>query len=311
MDDNVIIRTAVPLLLLIGAGFISRKMRILKSGDERVFNAYVYYFALPALFFVNIVETKFTGETLIFIFAGILPVLLILTIFVFLRQVFKFSRNTLYLLILSTVFGSLAFFGIPFVMFVFPTVEGEHLAALSSASISMVSVTISITVLELYKLKEPSIREGLRLMIGRLSRNPLIISISSGILLSILGIEIPSPISTSLHMLGGTTSTVAIFMLGVFLYGRKYTNISQALGLSLLRIVLMPTVALFATLIFNLPHLQRTTLVLMHGMPVAISMIVLSQRYSFYEETVASMILVSSLGASAYLNLWLFLLNML
>jgi predicted permease len=311
MDDNVIIRTAVPLLLLIGAGFISRKMRILKSGDERVFNAYVYYFALPALFFVNIVETKFTGETLIFIFVGILPVLLILTIFVFLRQVFKFSRNTLYLLILSTVFGSLAFFGIPFVMFAFPTVEGEHLAALSSASISMVTVTISITVLELYKLKEPSIREGLRLMIGRLSRNPLIISISSGILLSILGIEIPSPISTSLHMLGGTTSTVAIFMLGVFLYGRKYTNISQALGLSLLRIVLMPTVALFATLIFNLPHLQRTTLVLMHGMPVAISMIVLSQRYSFYEETVASMILVSSLGASAYLNLWLFLLNML
>jgi predicted permease len=311
MDDNVFIRTIVPILLLIGTGFLSRKMGVLKSGDERVFSAYVYYFALPALFFVNMAETNFTGETLRFISAGVLPVLLVLTTYIGLYPVFRFSKKTLYLLILSTVFGSLAFFGIPFVIFVFPTVEGEHLATLSSASISMVSVTISITTLELYKLQKSSIREGLKTVVGRLSRNPLIISILSGVLLSIVGIEIPSPISTSLHMLGGTTSTVAIFMLGVFFYGRKYTNISQAFKLSLLRIVFLPLLALLATLLFNLPYLERTTLILMHGMPVAISMIVLSERYGFYEETIASLILVSSLGAGIYLNLWLFLLNML
>lgn len=299
----------MPIFLLIGTGFFSRKMEILKSGDERVLSAYVYYFALPALFFINMAETNFIEETLIFMFAGIIPVFVVLTIYTFLYLMFRFSKNTLYLLILSTIFGSLAFFGIPFITFAFPTRQGEHLATLSAATIAIISVAISITVLELYKLEKSTIRKGLKHVIKRLSRNPLIISILSGILLSLIGIEVPSSISTSLHMLGGTTSTVAIFMLGVFLYGRKYTNIVEAFELSLLRIVFLPAVALLTTMLFNLSNVERSVLVLMHGMPVAISMIVLSERYDFYKETFASLILVSSLGAGLYLNLWLLLLG--
>ncbi len=307
--NNIIIRTIVPILLLIGTGLFSRKLGILKSGDERVLSAYVYYFALPALFFVNMTETNFTEETFRFIFAGIIPVIVVLVIYVVLYSTFRFSKNTLYLLILSTVFGSLAFFGIPFIMFAFPTRQGEHLATLSAASIAIVSVTISITVLELYKLEKSTIWNGLKRVLKRLSKNPLIISIFSGILLSLIGIEVPSPISSVLHMLGGTTSTVAIFMLGVFLYGRKYTNLVTAFRLSLLRIVFLPVVALLTTMLFNLHDVERSTLILMHGMPVAISMIILSERYDFYKETIASLILISSLGAGLYLNLWLLLLG--
>ena len=71
---NPLIGTAVPILLLMGTGFLSRKLGILKSGDERVLSAYVYYFALPALFIVDMAETTFVGETLVSIFAGILPI---------------------------------------------------------------------------------------------------------------------------------------------------------------------------------------------------------------------------------------------
>ena len=309
MVNDVVVRTILPIFLLIGLGFFSRKMNILKSGDERVLSAYVYYFALPALFLVNMAETDFISETLRFIFVGIIPVLIAVSIYVFSYLVFRFMKGTLYLLILSTVFGSLAFFGIPFIMFAFPTAEGEHLATLSAASISIVSVTISIAVLELYKLEKSAIWKGLKLVAMRLSRNPLIMSIFSGILISIVGVDIPSPIASSLHMLGGTTSAVAIFMLGVFLYGRKYTNMVDALKLSLLRILFLPIVALLATTLFRLPSLEKSILVLMHGMPVAISMIILSERYDFYKETIASLILISSLGAALYLNLWLLLLE--
>ena len=309
MDNNIIIRTIVPIILLIGTGFFSRKIGLLRSGDERVLSAYVYYFALPALFFVDMTETSFTGKTFSFIFAGIIPVFLALVIYIVLYFIFRFSRDNLYLLIVCTVFGSLAFFGIPFLMFAFPTRQGECLAALSAASISVVSVTLSITVLELYKLEKSTIWEGLKRVVKRLSKNPLIISIFLGILISIIGTEVPSPISTSLHMLGGTTSTVAIFMLGVFLYGRKYTKIVEAFKLSLLRIAFLPTLALLTTMLFNLPNVERSMLVLMHGMPVAVSMMVLSERYDFYKETIASLLLVSSLGAGVYLNLWLLLLG--
>jgi len=309
MNDIIAVRTIVPIILLMGSGFLSRKIGVLKAGDERVLNAYVYYFALPALFLVDLAEADFTYENIRFISAGVAPIVVIVTIYALLYFIFRFSKNTLYLLVLSTVFGSLTFFGIPFIMFAFPTAEGEHLATLSAASISVISVAISITALELYRLEKSTIWIELKRVAKRLVKNPLILSIFLGILLSLTRIEIPSPISISLHMLGSTTAAVAIFLLGVFLYGRKYTNMVRAFQLSLLRIVALPVLAFLITMAFNLPNLERTTMVLMHSMPIAISMIVLSERYDFYKETIASLILISSIGAGLYLNLWLLILG--
>lgn len=305
---EAIIRTTVPIFLLIGTGLLSRRIGILKAGDERVLSAYVYYFALPALLLINMAETSFTLETIRFMLVSVIPVLIALVLYVVLYFVSGLSRKTFYLLILSTIFGSLAFFGIPFITFAFP-LEGEKLATLSVASISIVSVIISITVLELYQLEDGKIIKGLRIVLGRLSRNPLILSIIVGILLSIIGIEIPLIVSRPLHMLGGTTSTVAIFMLGVFLYGRKYTKLGKAFKLSLLRIVFLPILAFLSTTLVGIGNLEGTVVVLMHGMPVAISMIILSERYNFHKETIASLILISSFTAGIYLNLWLFLLG--
>ena len=310
MEADIVIRTTVPIFLLIALGFLSRKIGILKAGDERILSAYVYYFALPALFLVDLAGVNFTEENFRFILAGITPILIVLAVYIIAYLILKFSKETLYLLILNTVFGSLTFFGIPFLMFAFPTMESETLATLSAASISVVSVAVSITVLELYKLRESATKkEGLKRVAKRLSKNPLIASILFGILLALSRLEIPQPIWTPLHMLGSTTSTVAIFMLGVFLYGRKYSNMAKAFKLSLLRTVLLPLIAVFIIMLLDVRGVARATLVIMHAVPVAISMIVLSERYDFHKETIASLILVSSLGAGLYLNLWLLLLQ--
>lgn len=42
--------TAVPVLLLMTIGFLLGNFGILKQRDERVLSAYVYFFALPAIF---------------------------------------------------------------------------------------------------------------------------------------------------------------------------------------------------------------------------------------------------------------------
>ncbi len=207
-------------------------------------SAYVYYFALPALFLIDLAETRFVAETLNFIFAGIIPVFVVITIYGLLYAVFRFSRNTFYLLTLSTIFGSFAFFGIPFITFAFPSEQTERLATLAASTIGIVAIAVSITILELYKLGESSKIEGLKQVATRLARNPLIVSIGAGILISIIEVEIPSQVSTFLHMTGGTTSAVAVFMLGAFLYGKRYVNLTVAFGLSLLRIAFLPAVAL-------------------------------------------------------------------
>jgi predicted permease len=307
MNIDVATRTIGSILFLIFLGYSSRKIGFLKQGDERVFSAYIYYFALPSLFIINLTEVDFTFERLRFIFAGQIPVILIIAVYVIAYMILKFSRETLYLLIVSTVFGSLAFFGLPFVILAFP---GELiLATLAVASISIVAVPISIGVLELHQIGESALTKTARHIARKLSKNPLIISIVLGFILSLLKVEIPSPLKIALEMLGGTTATVAIFMLGVFFYGRKYVNISHGLQLSLLRAIVLPLIALFVASWLNLTMSEKAIIIIMHGCPVAVSNIVLSERYNFYKETMASLILISSIAAGIYLNLWLFLLG--
>ena len=309
MDISIIERTTLPIFLLIGMGYLSRRLAILQSGDQRVLNAYVYYFALPALFTVDLGEAVFTPQSLAFIVAGILPILIITALFLVMYLVVRFSRDTLYLLILTTVFGSLGFFGIPFVMFAFPGSESETLATLSAATISAVGVVISIGILEFYRLDTVNLWDGARHIAKRLSRNPLILSILVGVSVSLTGTAIPVSLSRVLHMLGGTTATVAIFLLGVFLYGRTYRNMLTAAQLSLLRMIVLPLIAIGVTNVMDIRGLPQTIVILMHSMPIAISMLILSERYDFHKETVASLVLLSSLGAVIYLNIWLAVLG--
>ncbi|MEM2687880.1 MAG: AEC family transporter, partial [Thermoproteota archaeon] len=287
-----------------GLGYLSRKNGLLKEGDERVLNAYVYYFALPALFIADLAETRFSREHVIFIFTGVIPIILILGIYSLLYLVLKLSRKTFYLLVVTTIFGSTAFFGIPFLMFALPIVS-EKPAALAAATISIVSVSISLAFLETYSLKASGLRRSMAIIFKRLSRNPLVISILVGLLISLLNINIPQPLSTVLHMLGNTTATIAIFLLGVILYGRRYNRLKEAFGLSLLRILVLPTISLFTSLLIGLPMLERTVVIIMHSVPLAVSMVILSDHYDFHKEIVSTVVLLSSLAASIYLNIWL------
>jgi len=309
---TIFLKTTLPLSLLIGLGFLARKANLMKEGDERTLSSYVYFFALPSLFFINLAETRFDRIIATFVGAGIIPVIAIFLLLTLLFLIFGFSKDTYFLLVLGSVFGSHAFFGIPFVMFAFPTADGERLATLSSGTISIVSVIISISVLELYKLsreKKPSVFKAVHHVALRLTRNPLIISIALGAFASFLRVPIPFAISKPLHMLGGTTATVAIFMLGVFFYGRQYKQLTLAFGISLLRMVFLPIIALGTVAVLGLGSLESSVVVLMSAMPMAISMVVLSERYQFHQELIASVVLVSSILGGFYLNGWLALLN--
>ena len=309
MQTRVAVLTIIPMILLTGAGVLARRFEILRAGDDRVLNAYLYYFALPALFIADLSETSFDGPHLTVILANMLPALMALGVFGILYFLLHFSKAVLVLLIVSTVFGNLNYFGIPYVIIAFSSQETENIASLTAAAASAVGVSLTIAALELYRLNTDTLRTGARKILSNLLQNPLILSIAGGFLLSVMGVRIPQPLSRPLHMMGVTTAPVALFMLGAFLYGRRYSNIASASALAVLRMIFMPLIALLLARAFKVSGLDLTIMVLMHSMPVAVSLIVLSERYDFYRETIASLVLISSASAVLYLPVWYLILQ--
>jgi predicted permease len=291
------------IFVLVGLGFLARKLHLLRAGDERVLNALVYYFALPAFLLLELAQATYSREILRFVLAGGGPLFLLILLLGLLRLL-RLSRENFYLLSVSTVFGSLAFFGIPFIEYAVGGEEALKLAALSVGLLAPFGVAFVLTLLELHQNQEGPWVQAVGKTLRRLARNPLILSILMGLALGIGKVELPRFFQQILRYLSGTVAPLALFSLGVFLFGRPYKAIPKALGLSLLRLAILPALTLGFARVLGLSSLETTILVIMNGTPLAVNMMVLSQRYGFYVEEMASLALVSSLGSLLTLSLW-------
>lgn len=291
------------IFILAGLGYLSRRIGILKAGDERVLNAVVYYFSLPAFLLLELSQATYSRDTFLFVLAGGMPLFLLVLVLWGISKV-CLSRETFYLLSVSSVFGSLAFFGIPFITYVVGEEEAAKRAAMAVGLLAPFGVGFVLTLLELYKNREGKWTSAVKATLRRLVRNPLIIAIFLGVALGLANAELPLFVLQVLRYLSGAMAPLALFSLGVFLYGRAYRAIPKALGLSLLRLIVLPLLTLVFARILGLSSLDTTILVIMNGTPLAVNMMVLSHRYAFYVEEMASLTLVSSLGAFLTLSLW-------
>ena len=297
---------AAPILVLIGVGYLARSLGLLRAGDERALNGFLYWLALPALFVVDLAQAELTVDTLRFMALGVGPPIALGVLMLFAPRA---SRDTRYLLAVTTAFGSLAFFGIPFAEFALGAGEPVRLAALAAAGIAPFTVAFALVLLETHGATGVPLWKATRRTVGRLVRNPLILSIGLGVALSVLRVDVPLVLASPLAMLGRTTAPVALVTLGVFLYGRDYRLLLPALGLSLTRLLVLPALTLLVVALVGVPPLEGAVLVIMNGTPIAVNTIVLSERYGFHRERIAPLILISSLGAVLTLNLWLLALR--
>ncbi|MFN3346784.1 MAG: AEC family transporter, partial [Candidatus Bipolaricaulaceae bacterium] len=183
-----------------------------------------------------------------------------------------------------------------------------RLAALAVGLLGPLGVAFVLTLFELHLNAGESVFRALLRTARRLGRNPLILAIGLGLTLGAAQAALPRFFLQILRYLSGAVAPLALFALGVFLYGRPYRALRQAVGLSLLRLAVLPGLTFLCARLFGLPPLETAVLVLMNGTPLAVNMIVLSQRYAFHVEEMASLTLVSSLGALLTLSLWRFLL---
>lgn len=295
------------IALIILAGFLARRWGILWPGDERVLNGFVYFFAFPAFLFAKLAEIQFGPETLRFLAAGAAPIAALLSLLWLVRVCFKLRRDQFYLLAVGSVFGNLAFFGLPFIEVVLGPEEPVRLAVAMIAAVAPFTVGLVLVLLELYGLEGVTVGRATLDVLRRFARNPLIISLALGIAVSLSGVGLPLFLRKALGLLGGAAAPVALFSLGVFLYGRRFGGLTQAAALSSLRLLFLPALTFLFAWLWELGPGAREVAVLMNGTPIAVNMIVLSARYRFFEEKIATLILISTLGALFTMNLWVLL----
>ena len=130
-----------------------------------------------------------------------------------------------------------------------------------------------------------------------LFRNPIVYAIAVSLAFMIGGIEPPAWLANTVQIVSGMAIPLMVVSLGVALSKIRVVGIGRAAALSALELAVGFAVGVALADLFGLAGVARGVLILQCAMPVAVHNYVFAQVYRRSPETVAGMVVMSSLLA--------------
>lgn len=296
----------LPFFALILCGFLARRRGVAASEAAPNLNAFVLWFALPALLIRKLGGLPL-GEMFDpgFIFGWIAVSLVLFGATAGLSLLIGRPARVAVIQAATAAHGNVGYLGITLVIGV--------LGASATAPVVMaividflLVVPAVIAAIEFTARPDTTPVRAFGRALRAAIANPFVISILIGLALSASGQSLPRPVDDFLRVLGAAAVPTALFAIGVTLYGQPLSGSAGELGLlSLLKLVVHPL------LIFLLMHhvlgLEASLVeagVLLAALPVASNVFILATRYEVRPGMVSGAILVSTTAALISFNLW-------
>lgn len=299
-----------PIYLCIAGGYASVRWGLFGKADMKVFGKFVIDIALPALLF-NALASRPLAEVfrpayLLAYTVGSLA-LLLGALFWARRIKGKGLTESAYVAMGMTCSNS-GYVGYPVMLLVFGPLAGVILA-LNLVVENLIKLPL------LFALADAGAHEGERPTLGlavwqtarRLARNPMIMAIMAGFLVSMLGWQLPSVISRTVNLFASASGGLALFIIGGNLVGLQVKGLrSQVAGIALGKLVLHPlalSAAIMLLPLVGLPALEgdlRAAAVLSAAMPMLGIYSLLAGRHGFEGFSAAALLATT---ASSFITL--------
>ena len=128
-----------------------------------------------------------------------------------------------------------------------------------------------------------------------LLRNPMVVSISLGLIWSAFALPIPAPVNDSLAILGAAATPGALFAIGASLATKSADRIVVPLWLTFAKLILHPAaIAVSAFLIFDIATYPAGVMMAAAALPVAGNVYILAQHFGIAPQRVSAAILIST-----------------
>ena len=292
---QTILNTALPFFALIFCGYGAGRFRLLSEASIAGVNAFVFYFALPTFLFnlvaasqlKNILNGSFVAAYLsagisVFVVAALLG-----------RLLFKVRPGEAALQGSAAVLGNTGYMGLPLVAAAFGNAAAIPLVLGLTLEVTLI-IPFTIALVEATKgsggwSRVPSS------VTGALARNPLIVAIFAGALISAIGLGLPTPVENFTDLLGGTAGPCALFALGATLAGRSLSaGLGEVSYMTSFKLFVHPSAMWLTTQLFDVAPLWAAVAVLGAALPVAANVFILARQYDTYVDRISSAILLST-----------------
>ena len=284
----------LPFFMLIALGYGSGRSGFFSPEATAYLTKFVFYFALSAMLFRF--SANLSLEAILdwqFVFAYLAATALV---YVFATIVALWRRLPVDQAAVEAqcaVIGNVGFLGIP--MLVLLLGEGAVGPVMMVLAVDLIVFGSLIVILITGSRDGRMSPKVLWTVTVGLVKNPMIVSITLGLVVSAYAVPIPRPVNDFLMLLGAAATPGALFAIGASLATKSAERLAVAGWLSFCKLVLHPAaVAVAALFLFDVEPYAAGVMIAAAALPVAGNVYILAQHYGVAPTRVSASILIST-----------------
>lgn len=270
-----VVPQVLTLFVLMMIGLFAAKKRMMDDRAISALSTLVLSFAQPALIIARMQDEKDPSLLIDLVWVLVLSCVIMLITGTIARKIFAKQPEKRKAILSVCLMGSnCGFMGYPVIEAAFGPGAVIY-AVMFVTSFNFMSWTLGAYYFAGRKAMDPK----------RLVTNPSLIAVVFGIILFLTGWRLPGFVNNALNSIGGTTTPLAMFVIGARLTGlnREHLKDRQVLLTCLLRLVVFPLCVLLILRLFGLPDMVVKSLYLCTAMPFAT--MVAMQSEVFHSDT--------------------------
>ena len=296
---QAIVDVAFPVFAIMACGWLAGRVGLLGEASSEALNRFVYYIALPPLFFLATAKAPVADILhwpFIIAYGGGAALTFALA-FAVARLAFPDRFAAVSLHALSSIFGNTGYMGIPLLLTAFgqPGMPPAVIAAVISGSI-VISLATVLVEMDIGRGSGRNIAAVTRDAILAALKNPLVLSPFAGIALSVAGIKLPAAIDNFCTLVGSAAGPCALFAIGLFLVGKPVAgNLKEVSWICLLKLLVQPAVTyVLAFQFLAMDPVWSKSAVILAALPVGTTLFVVAQTYGVFVRRATASILLST-----------------
>ncbi|WP_416306578.1 AEC family transporter [Neptunicella sp. SCSIO 80796] len=293
------LNVTLPLLLILLAGIVFRRIRLVDEHFVATGNRLVFKVALPCLLFLS-VAGRSTGESInvtLVVFGLVATLLSVLLVWWIAPFIVDKPKRGVFTHIAFR--GNMGIIGLALCVNAF----GDDIIAMAAVYLAFVTVLYNVSAVLL-------LSNSRSMLLINLVKNPLIVAILLGGLWSYWQVPLPDIVNLSLGYLAQLTLPLALVCIGASLEWQSLkANHKQALAAVSLKLVILPTVIVVCAILFGIEGDALGVLFLMMATPTAAAAYVMSHQMTPYGNLAAEVITLSTLLSPISVTLGLVVLN--
>ncbi|WP_461207123.1 AEC family transporter [Clostridium sp. DL1XJH146] len=311
MLDNLIfsISIVMPIFLVMCMGYILKEKKIINDNFIKTANIIIFNVALPIKLFNDVSKSSFDEYFDAVFISFVIVGLLISVIVIWLIGIFFIKdKSQLGAFIHGSYRGNFLYVGLSFMENITGTIglKTPLIIALAVPLVNVLAVII-LTFTDVSTEAKVSIKDTLKSAFINIVKNPMIIAIFLGIVVSIIGIELPLILTSTMSYFKAVVTPLALITIGAsFNLRNSVGSLAAALLASSIKLVIMPLVAVVLAISIGFSNEDIVLIYLFFGVPSAAVSYIMTAAMNGDKDLSANIIMTTTILSVLTMTVFIF-----